>query len=421
MLRILSIGLTLAVLMPLDISRAGSFTVLHTFVGSPNDGAAPDGSLTEDSAGNLYGTTIGGGTECQSSGGCGTVFKLTADGTETVLYSFCAQANCEDGVGPEGNLVEDSAGNLYGTTPGGGANGLGTVFKVEPDGTESVVYSFCSQNNCTDGASPVSGLIMDESGNLYGTTENGGTGVCADGCGTVFKIAPDGAETVLHAFAGYPGDGSWPLAGLYPDGAGNLYGTTSRGGNTTNCDYYGTYGCGTVFEVAAGGTESMVYSFCAEENCPDGEYPWSGVIEDSSGTLYGTTVQGGTGSDCEQGTGCGTVFKIASDNTESVIYSFCSTSNCSDGYIPDAGVTADKKGNLYGTTLYGGSNQHSAGTIFRIMRKGTEKALTSFGRPAGGSYPQASLLSDSTGYFYGTTGGGGNKSCDCGVIFKRKE
>jgi uncharacterized repeat protein (TIGR03803 family) len=193
----------------------------------------PSAELIMDAAANLYGTTYHGGT----SGG-GVVFKLAPDGTETVLYSFCSQFNCADGDHPSAGLIMDGAGNLYGTTYYGGTSGGGVVFKLAPDGTETVLYSFCSQSNCADGSDPEAGLIMDGAGNLYGTTSDGG-GTFG---GVVFKLAPDGTETVLYSFCSQSGcaDGSYPEAGLIMDGAGNLYGTTLGGG---------TSGTGVVFMV----------------------------------------------------------------------------------------------------------------------------------------------------------------------------
>jgi len=190
-----------------------------------------------DAAGNLYGTTVIGGAGVDCGGpSCGVVFKLAPDGTQTVLYSFCPQSGCADGAGPRAGLIMDAAGNLYGTTKGGGAGGTGVVFKLAPDGTETVLYSFCSQANCTDGATPVAGLIMDAAGNLYGTTLSGGGTPNPDlpppSQGVVFALAPDGTETVLYSFCSQlPNctDGARPGA-VIMDVAGNLDGTTALGG-----------------------------------------------------------------------------------------------------------------------------------------------------------------------------------------------
>jgi uncharacterized repeat protein (TIGR03803 family) len=264
--------------------------VLYSFCAEINctDGNSPRAGLISDSSGNLYGTTEFGGAYEE-----GTVFKLAPDGTETVLYSFCAEINCTDGAYPLAGLIMDAAGNLYGMAPNGGTYGGGTVFRLAPDGTETVLYSFCAQTNCTDGGGPT-GLIADSSGNLYGTTGRGGEGDCKYGCGTVFKLAPDGTETVLHAFNG-GSDGRTPLAGVIADNAGNLYGTTFYGGGT-RCHS----GCGTVFKLAPDGTETVLFAFHGRR----GTNPAGALLKSPHGLLYGTTQFGGASGSY------GTIFKI---------------------------------------------------------------------------------------------------------------
>jgi uncharacterized repeat protein (TIGR03803 family) len=212
---------------------APSFVVLHTFAGSPTDGAFPIADLIQDAADNLYGTTFGGGERCSTcfNGSCGVVFKLSATGTETVLHAFTDGAG---GTNPNAGLTRDTAGNLYGTARQGGAQskacsggGCGTVFKLGPTGAEIVLHSFTGE----DGANPFGDLIQDAAGNLYGTASGGGaTSTCEPpyGCGVVFKLSPSGAYTILHSFTG--ADGAYPEAGLVRDAAANLYGTTARGG-----------------------------------------------------------------------------------------------------------------------------------------------------------------------------------------------
>lgn len=242
-----------------------------------------------DTNGNLYGTTGQGGKAH------GAVFEIAPNGTETVLYSFLGEP---DGAQPLARLLIDSSGNLYGTTVEGGvscsinSNGCGTVFKVTPTGSESVLYAFLGGN---DGDSPLSTLISDQAGNLYGTTDGGGG--CSeyepDGCGTVFKVSPKGKETILHAFQGHS-DGSFPAAGLVMDSAGNLYGTTNIGGRDKLCEHVGQ-GCGTVFKVAKNGVESVVYSFKVESNSPPrGALPYASVLLQND-VLYGITTKGGNG------------------------------------------------------------------------------------------------------------------------------
>jgi uncharacterized repeat protein (TIGR03803 family) len=303
-----------------DNKGRGTLTLLHTFQGG-SDGANPNYGVIIDEKGNLYGTTgLGGGGSCQFTGGppgCGTVFEVASDGTETVLYAF--QGGTRDGALPFGDLLEDSRGNLYGTTFEGGVTtcvsfgvrGCGTVFELSPrkggKWKEKVLYSFCSQANCSDGAWPVfEPLIMDSSGNLYGTTISGGANPScgAQGCGTVFKLAPNGAESVLYNFCsnGYPActDGYGPSGSLIFDSDGNLYSTTQQGGGGEACEG----GCGTVFKLTPDGEQSVLHSF---KGGSDGAEPLFGLIADKLGNLYSTTYEGGS-ANCSGG--CGTIFKV---------------------------------------------------------------------------------------------------------------
>jgi uncharacterized repeat protein (TIGR03803 family) len=410
------------------------------------DGAHPYSDLIMDGAGNLYGTTLyGGSSSCGY--GCGTVFKLaptSAGWTQTVLYSFCSQAACADGGYPQAGLIMDGAGNLYGTTFYGGTNcpsnfGCGTVFKLAPNSTgwtESVLYSFCSQSNCADGATPLAGLIMDSAGNLYGTTfYGGGNCVGTDGCGTVFKLAPTSfgwAESVLYSFCSQSScvDGRHPEAAVIMDSAGNLYGTTIQGGANCTTGLYNS-GCGTVFKLAltsTGWTESVLYSFCSQTVCVDGATPLAGLIMDSAGSLYGTTQGGG-----ENRFYYGTVFKLAPTAngwTETVLYRFCSQGGdrCADGEAPQAGLIMDGAGNLYGTTTGGGPQ--SKGTVFiltPIAGNWIESVLHSFCSQSGcadGDGPRAGLTMDGAGNLYGSTVFGGNFCVNitnydyCGGVFQ---
>ncbi|HTT83602.1 MAG TPA: choice-of-anchor tandem repeat GloVer-containing protein [Rhizomicrobium sp.] len=280
--------------------KTGAEKVLHAFAGS-TDGAAPTANLT-DVNGTLYGTTVLGGRNCADEGGCGTVFSLDPKTrAETVLYSFCNQQNCVDGTEPEAGLI-DVNGILYGTTCVGGADSDGTVFSLDPNtGAETMLHSFAGGS--ADGEYPVASLI-DVDGTLYGTTREGGT----DNDGTVFALDPGtGVETVLYSFAG-GADGAYPTAGLI-NVAGTLYGTTASGGGT-GCSP--DPGCGTAFSLdPSTGTEKVIHSFCSEKNCADGAQPRAGLI-DVKGALYGTTVFGG-GNDCSPGPGCGTVFALTKD------------------------------------------------------------------------------------------------------------
>jgi uncharacterized repeat protein (TIGR03803 family) len=279
-------------------AKGQSLSVLYSFTGG-SDGSSHNAALIMDKAGNLYGTTEFGGAATCGVAGCGTVFRLDTSGNETVLHGFTGSPG--DGANPNAALLMDKAGNLYGTTlygstgpciSPGGAAGCGTVFKLDRSGNETVLHTFTGSGG--DGANPFAALIMDKVGNLYGTTESGGTGKClgvAPGCGTVFKLDTSGNETVLHSFAGPAGDGSTPVASLIMDKAGNLYGTTAQGG---------AFNFGTVFKLDTSGNETILYSFTGGS---DGCLPPAALIIDKEGNLYSTTIGGGV---C----GYGTVFKL---------------------------------------------------------------------------------------------------------------
>ncbi len=392
--------------------------VLYSFCSATNctDGQYPEAGLIQDAAGNLYGTTIGGGS---APHGGGTVYKVDITGHETVLYSFCSATNCTDGSNPFAGLIQDAAGNLYGTTSDSGANGgdAGTVFKLDTTGHETVLYSFCSLN-CADGENPVAGVIQDAAGNLYGTTSGGGVGpdcLASGGCGTLFKVDTTGRETVLYSFCSVANctDGKLPFAGLVEDAAGNFYSTTPEGGAT---------GYGTLFKLDTTGQETVLYSFCAAANCTDGATPEkNGLVLDAAGNLYGTTAGGGTGSGTGcQASRCGTVFKVDNTGHETVLYSFCSAPNCADGVNPQAGLVQDAAGNLYGTTSAGGANKE--GTVFKLDTTGHETVLYSFCSVGGanctdGANPEAGVILDAAGNVYGTTSGGGTGNY-AGTVFK---
>jgi uncharacterized repeat protein (TIGR03803 family) len=237
------------------------------------------------------------------------VYSVTPNGSETVVYAFCSRQDCTDGGYPEAGLIADKNGNFIGTASSGGdVNFNGTVFKLTPDGTETVLYTFCARKRCADGGTPVAGVIGDKEGNLYGTTELGGThcdGGGAGGCGTVFKLSPDGTETVLHSFNGP--DGESPFGNLIADSDGNLYGTTLYSTERHGMGHCNV-GCGTVFRIAPDGGETLLHDFIGGS---DGGGPLAGLLPDSAGNLYGTTYEGG-GADCNAfyQNGCSTLFKI---------------------------------------------------------------------------------------------------------------
>ena len=289
------------------------------------------------------------------------MFQLDPSGTLTVLRSFTGGS---DGQRPVTGLLADAAGNLYGTAHSGGDGGYGTVFQLDPSGTLTVLYSFTGRS---DGAYPDSGLIADAAGNLYGTTREGGDLVSCNspnthGCGTVFQLAPSGDLTVLHRFAG--SDGSRPVAGLIADAAGNLYGTTAAGGDRTSCAAQFIEGCGTVFQLDTSGILTVLHSFTGGS---DGGNATAGLIADGAGNLYGTTQEGGAPENCNRPYGCGTVFQLTPSGTLNVLNVFTG----SDGAHPhaDAGLLADAAGNLYGTTFGGGAGTScigGCGTVFEL-------------------------------------------------------
>jgi uncharacterized repeat protein (TIGR03803 family) len=380
------------------LSFAQAFTLLHDFKGSP-DGNSSLAGLIRDAKGNLYGTTTGGG-----SSGVGTVFKANGAGKETVLYSF---AGTPDGASPHGALIRDSAGNLYGTTYGGGTSNFGTVFRVDPTGHETVLYSFLGSAE-GDGFNPEGSLIMDAAGNLYGTTALGG----AQSSGMVFKLAPDGSggwtESVLYSFVGGL-DGIYPAGGLVRDPAGNFYGTTPNGG--VGCR---GAGCGVVFKVSPSGKEAVLYRFTGTGG--DGSLPAGNLLRDAAtGDLYGTTGFGGTAN-------LGTVFKLDPAGNETVLYSFLGPRVGGDGASPVASPLRDAAGNLYGTTYYGGVRANF-GTVFKLDPAGNETVLYRFTGGTDGGYPSGGLVQDAAGILYGTTTLSGIEtgSCaplGCGSVFK---
>ncbi|HEY1637474.1 MAG TPA: choice-of-anchor tandem repeat GloVer-containing protein [Rhizomicrobium sp.] len=315
------------------IAADGTESVLHAFKGQAADGDGPLGNFVRDGDGNFFGVTQrGGGHGCDQDRGCGTVFRLTSGGREKLLYAF---AGGNDGSSPNG-LVTDSLGTLYGTTMFGGSHGFGTVFRVSPRGKFKLLYSFAGGS---DGGNPAGSLVLDNKGNLYGTTQFGGSDDCSTGCGTVFQVRSDGGEKVVYAFRG--GDeGYQPMAGLLPDGNGGYYGTTFYGGGD---------GCGTVFHLDSGGKEAVLHNFTEQDGCS----PQATLIGDKQGNLYGTTQLGGADS-------FGTVFQLAPDGQESVLYAF---TGAGDGCLPEAALVKHK-GQLYGTALTCGSTFN--GTVFSV-------------------------------------------------------
>jgi len=393
------------VLLAATARAAPQYTVLHAF-GGGNDGAGIMSGVILDSEGSVYGTTISGGGP---KGHGGTVFKLTPlpDGTWSlqVLYTFCSRSNCVDGGGPWGGLMFDQTGNLFGTVISGGAHDSGVVFELSPNlqvpnWQETVLYNFCSRSGCRDGGSPWAGLIMDGTGNLYGTA------------GVVFELSPGTKgwkEKVLHTFTCGTNDGCEPFAGLVRDESGNLYGTTELGGD----DRCGG-GCGTVYQLSLTTNgkwkETILHRFHARG---DGSGPGAGaLILDASGNLYGTAGGGNTSH--------GVIFKLSLDSNgywkETVLYNLRGGAN-GDG--PGTGVVMDKAGNLYGTAIAGGDPNCQCGVVYKLAPAKNGKwvstvlhAFTGFD----GAQPEGQLILDSKGNVYGTTTTG--RSTGGGVVFE---
>jgi len=370
--------------------QAQTFGVLYSFTGG-SDGGNPLSGFIIDGAGNLYGTGTNGGTSSY-----GVVFKLSPAGEETVLHSFGAGA---DGMYPEGRLVRDEAGNVYGTTNAGGPANNGIVFKVNSKGQETVLYSFAGSG---DGASPVAGLTLDKVGNLYGTTTAGG----ATGNGTVFElVAPTvtgGAwtEKLLYSFSG--SDGSDPVAGVTFDNSGNLYGTTAAGGN---------YGYGTVYELSpsdSNWTESILHHF---ELGSDGGVPYAGLVFYGGNTLFGAATDGGPG-----GGGGGTIFEL---KQSAGVWKFELIYGLPGWGISGSfrNVLVESASKIYATTHCDGVND--AGTVYELTKSGsswTYNSLYVFTGGTDGLFSFSNLVNDKAGNLYGTTNRGGSDGA--GVAFK---
>lgn len=381
-------------------SQAQTLTTLATFNGT--NGANPLG-LTQGFDGNFYGTTLNGGTQND-----GTAFKMTPAGVLTTLHNFCSEGSCADGYWPEGRITEASNGDLYGPTDEGGS-GIGVVYRVTSTGTFTVLYNFCvTWPSCADGVSPTS-LMQGRNGKLYGTTFGART---VPYFGTVFELSLSGTLTTLHTFSGP--DGSYPLGPLLQASNGNLYGTTSEGGSSTNCPYDGLVGCGTVFQITPSGKFTTLHVFDGS----DGALPGYGgsLIEGTDGNLYGTASDGGGSLQCPSG--CGTIFKISPAGKFTTLYNFCSQTNCADGSIPVESLVEGTDGNLYGTTMEGG-NSNNGGTIFEITPQGVLTTLYDFcSQPncADGLGSEAALIQATDGNFYGTTEWRGTNNS--GTIFR---
>jgi uncharacterized repeat protein (TIGR03803 family) len=378
-----------------QLTQAQAYSVLHSFTGPTRDGGQP-GFIMLDANGTLYGTACAGGT---SYGGI--AFSLSPTGKENILYNFLG------GYGSCPNSLVPWMGEFYGASASGGAYRAGAIFKLDRNGKEVVLYSF---HGSRDASAPVLS-VTDGNGTFYGTDYFDG----AYGYGMVFKVDTAGKETTLYSF-GTGADGSRPTVALVRDEAGNLYGTTSSGGDL-NCGF--SYGCGTVFKLDTTGKLTTLHRF---KGGSDGISPSSGLIREPSGKLYGVTSNGGN-SNCSDG--CGTVFVLDASGKESVLYSF---SGPPDGSSPGGNLVRDEAGNLYGVTGYGGDATCGppigCGTVFKLDTASKETVLHRFNYSPDGAYPLW-LVRDGAGDLYGTAAWGGKVLCmplygprGCGTVFK---
>ena len=418
------------------IDTSGHETALYTFTGG-SDGAYPSANVALDSLGNFYGAANNGGNKAGTAG-AGVVFKVDTTGHETVLYTFTGG---NDGAAPNG-VFRDGKGDLYGTTSNGGAAGAGVVFEVDTSGHEAVLYTFTGGN---DGGGSDAGVTLGQDGNLYGTTDSGGSA----NQGVVFKVDKSGHETVLYTFERGPVGNQPYLAGVILDEDYNLYGTTSfnaaggagavykldRSGDATviyafpgiaggqypynagvilgsdgrlysTTDYGGSQGAGVLYQLDENGCERVLYTFDLITATGYGQ-PTGNVIRDSAGNFYGTTFIG----QAAVGYGFGVVYKVNTSGHATLLHNF---TNGDDGGNPYGGVILDAKGNVYGTASGGGAS--GSGVVFKIDTSGKETVLYTFTGGTDGGFPYGSLISDAAGNFYGTTNGGG--AGGAGVVFK---
>jgi uncharacterized repeat protein (TIGR03803 family) len=372
--RLAELCFTCTLVLAAVAAPAQTFTTLHTFSGT--DGGNPTYVyLVQGLDGNLYGTTSGGGANGQ-----GTAFRITTAGHLTTIYNFCAVSSCADGASPESDLLLASNGAFYGTASAGGGTNNGLVYKLTAAGVLTPLYSFSG----SDGSLPYVALIQATNGKFYGTTSGGGAG----NVGTIFEVTSTGTLTSLLSFDG--SNGRFPDSRLTQGTNGNLYGVTYYGSNAyelslsgkylmsstvgtqptgalvqaSDGNFYGTTtlgganSAGSVFKMTPGGKVTTIYSFCAQSGCPDGAQPFSGLIRATDGFLYGTTSQGGAP------TNGGTIFRISTAGSLTTLYTFCVISNCPDGKTPNEGLLQATNGTFYGTTYAGGPA--GVGTVFSL-------------------------------------------------------
>jgi uncharacterized repeat protein (TIGR03803 family) len=360
-------------------------TIVHSFSDN-GDASNPTAGVILGKKGIFYGVTPLGGYFND-----GAIYKVAPNGTEEVLYSFM---NSDDGYSPNGNLIMDTGGNFYGAASGG-ANNSGTIFKLSASNDLTVLYTFEGGN---DGFGPMGSMIFDKLGNLYGTTFRGGT----SDAGTIFKLSPSGTHTVLYSFGG-GSDGLYPNGALIFGSKGELFGTTAQGGS---------FGFGTLFKLSASLVHTVEWDFSGGA---DGGGPTGGLVL-YKGLYFGTTHGGGTGAN-------GIVYGWSPTHPYGLGIYWVFTGGA-DGGEPGAGVISDKEGNLYGTTGAGGANFE--GTVYKLDVSTSpiaETVLHNFGLGPDGQFPLAGVVFDKSGNLYGTTSiGGSDSTCDggygCGIVFE---
>jgi len=371
----------LALLAPAAADNV-TFKVLYNFANDPDKASQPSGDLVLDASGNLYGVTS------DSGGNIATVFELSSDGAKTTLATFPQVHNgAQDPLAP---LARDGEGNIFGAAATGGPRcgrtGCGTIFKIAPDGTTTTLLALSREK----GMRPGNGLILDGEGNLFGTVHHGRN----IRSGAIFELSPDGQYTLLYALHSHK-DGQYPIFGLITNGKGKFYGTTPYGGQI---------GGGTIFRYTPDGAFKVMHAFSST----DGFFPQSPLTVDNDGNVYGAVST--TGPDL-----AGSIFRIAPDGTLTTLHIF----NGQDGRYPDVSPVVDTNGDLYGITRQGGSSND--GVLYRLAQDGTFTVLHSFGG-ADGELPNGRLVSDGHGHLFGaTTIGGGGSRCGqegCGVIFE---
>lgn len=346
---------------------------------------------------------MGGGGFCQTTGlGCGIVYRIAPTGQETILKSFGESTN--DGRQPSGPLLQGRDGAFYGATANGGTYNKGTIYRITADGSFSILHSFKGYPD--EGRTPTGKLVQAPDGTIFGTTANEGMVDCSKfpqagfvSCGTIFKIAPDGTFTTLHSFGTTFDDGLTPTGGLLLASDGNLYGTTQNGGTNSCTTSNEKNNCGTLFRISTSGDYTVLRSFGATQD--DAMAPNGGLIEGSDGNLYGSSASGGGGR-CGSQFGCGTVFRTTKAGALVVLYRFALNGRL-DGYYP-SNLIFGRDGFLYGTTGSGGSTQADlTGTIFRLTTAGVKTTLFSFGELNLDPGNPSELAEGADGTFYGST------------------